>query len=138
MSKESRFNLRQILLLATLLLSFLGFAIIPLLQLFNSSNSPSVSPNSRISKAELVKKLELQEKSYQKILEREPKNQFALQNVIDSRLKMYQVTGNIEMLQKSVAPMDELIKQNPKNQTMLALKKEIELLISKEGTKPKP
>jgi hypothetical protein len=40
------------------------------------------------------------------------------------------------MLQKSLPTLDELIKQNPKNQTLAALKHQIAIMIERESKKP--
>jgi len=137
MPEQSKFNPRQVIIIAMMLVGFLGFAVVPLISLFNSSNNSSPAPtNLQSSKEELIKKFTEQEKSYQKILEREPKNTFALERVTDARLKLYQITGDVTMLQKSLPTLDELIKQNPKNQTLAALKHQIAIMIERESKKP--
>lgn len=137
MSGSSKFNSRQIVIISVMIIGFLGFAVMPLVNLFNGfNNGSSVPQTSRVTKEDLLKKLGEQEKSYQKILEREPKNAFALQKVVDARLKIYQINGDVTMLQKSLAPLSELIRQNPKNPTLVALKRQIQLMADREGKKP--
>jgi len=138
MSNQSKFGLRQILLIATMGIGFLGFAVMPIINLFQANSTSPVSSNGKITKEQLLKQLEDEDKSYQKILDREPKNPLVLQKVIQARLEMYKVTDNVQKLKESLAPLDELIKQNPKDKNLPALKKQIESIISKEGKKPNP
>ncbi len=137
MVKKSNPRLRQILLLATLSIGFVSFAVLPLISILQPTPKSSVAPDVTPKKEEILKTLQEQDKVYQTILDREPKNQTALKGVVDARLKMFQLTGNPQMLSKSLAPLDEIIKQDPKNETLLALKKQIQVTINKETEKTK-
>ena len=135
MNKKSKSNLGKVLLIGSMAVGFLSFAVIPLIHVFQSNSNTPVPNAGQVKKEELLKKLAEIEKEYEEIVKREPKNTKALQGLIGARLKIFQITGDVEMLKKSQAPLDELIKQEPKNDTLQAIKKQIQLIISKEGKK---
>jgi len=136
MPKQSNFNLRQFFLIGSMIIGFLGFAVLPLLKLFDGSNVTSAPQNDPKSEKESLSKLIQEEKVYQTILSREPKNIFALQNITNVRIKMFKVTGENVYLQKTLPPLGELIKQNPQDKTLVALKKQIEMIVNKDNGKP--
>ncbi|NEO31825.1 MAG: tetratricopeptide repeat protein [Symploca sp. SIO3C6] len=96
--------LQKILILA-LVSAFLGSTGIMAVGLF--SDALQQPEESATSEAELIiKELQEQEKGYEKVLEREPENLFALQRLVQIRLQMNNLTGAIQ-------PLEKLIELNP-------------------------
>ena len=68
------------------------------------------------TQAELTQQLQKQARGYEVVLQREPKNQIALQGLVEIRLQMKDFEGTIE-------PMETLVRLNPEQErykTLLA------------------
>jgi cytochrome c-type biogenesis protein CcmH/NrfG len=70
--------------------------------------------------------LKAQERGYEKVLQREPDNQVALQGLVQVRLQTNNLHG-------ALSPMENLVKLNPNNTEYKALLTEIKQRISTTG-----
>lgn len=71
--------------------------------------------------------LDAQERGYEKVLEREPENQFVLQKLVDIRIQKNDLQG-------AITPMEKLVKLNPDNAQYKALLEVIKQRASTTGT----
>lgn len=90
------------------IVSFIGSAGFSATQLFSSAFE---QPRQDATTAAAAKKsqLQAQEQGYELILLREPKNQVALQGLVDTRLQMNDGKG-------AIAPLEKLVQLNPSQQ----------------------
>lgn len=94
-------------------LAFAGTTVFGMAGLFTKAfQEPKNNPQT----AAAAKTTQLEEiaKGYEKVLQREPDNQFALQKLVETRLQMNDLQG-------AIAPMEKLVKLNPDNAQYKAL-----------------
>ena len=109
--------------------AFLGTAMLPIIGGFLSGNntandhSPTSTSQTQISTEEL----EALEENLLVVLEREPNNPNALQNLIRVRLELGDLQGSID-------PLDKLITLFPEDQVLKDLKAQIETNIVRTGS----
>lgn len=97
------------LLLGLMILSLVGFTILPLaISFFNGNNflTKPASATTNVSGDRVDDELELQAKGYQLVLQREPENQTALEGLIEIRLQQGNIAATLE-------PLATLAKLNP-------------------------
>lgn len=83
-----------------------------------NAQTATPSPNSQLEEIE---------KGYERVLEREPENQFALQKLVEIRIQMNDLPG-------ALAPMEKLVKLNPDNAQYKALLAGIKERVGTAGT----
>jgi cytochrome c-type biogenesis protein CcmH/NrfG len=107
-------------------LAFAGTSIFGMAELFMKA---SQEPPKNAQTAATAKNSQLEEmaKGYERVLEREPENQFALQKLVEIRLQMNDLQG-------AVAPMEKLVKLNPDNAQYKALLEGIKQRVGTTGT----
>jgi hypothetical protein len=118
-------------------LAFLGFMIGPLTQMFRST-PPASQPVANQPAASDYKQLQVQEEGYQKVLQREPENPVALQGLAQTRWQMYQATKTVESLEKTLDPLEKLIKVYPKEKKLIDLRDKIKEVVAQEKQRTKP
>ncbi|MEC4892566.1 MAG: tetratricopeptide repeat protein [Oscillatoria sp. PMC 1051.18] len=116
MSDKKKFKMIITLLSAT---AFLGSTIVGIYSMLAGSTRQQVEAASTTQTASIEQQLVEQEKGFERVLEREPENQFALQGLVDTRLKMEDFEG-------AIAPMEKLVELNPEQQEYQALLAAIE------------
>lgn len=110
-------------------LAFAGTSIFGMAELFmkgfqeppKNAQTATPSPNSQLKEIE---------KGYERVLQREPENQFALQKLVEIRIQMNDLQG-------AVAPMEKLAKLNPDNAQYKALLAGIKERVGTTGTTEK-
>lgn len=75
----------------------------------------------------IIQQLQDQEQGYEKVLEREPENLFALQRLVQTRLQMNNLTGAIK-------PLEKLIELNPEQSEYKELLGRLKQQIGEVGT----
>lgn len=107
-------------------LAFAGTSIFGIAELFMKA---SQEPPRNTQTAATAKNSQLQEmaKGYERVVQREPENQFALQKLVEIRLQMNDLQG-------AVAPMEKLVKLNPDNAQYKALLEGIKQRVGTAGT----
>ncbi len=92
-------------------LAFAGTSIFGMAELFiKASQEPQNKPKTA---AEVqVSQLEAVERGYEQVLQKEPENQFALQQLVDIRLQKNDLQG-------AIAPLEKFLKLKPNNQVAL-------------------
>jgi cytochrome c-type biogenesis protein CcmH/NrfG len=114
-----------------IILSGIAFAATTLLGLAELFTNAFQEPKKVQTAAEVQKsELEAQAQGYEKVLQREPENQFALQKVVELRLQMNDLQG-------ALAPMEKLVKLNPDNPQYKALLEAIKQRVGTTGTTEK-
>jgi cytochrome c-type biogenesis protein CcmH/NrfG len=111
-------------------LAFAGTSIFGMAELFmKASQEP---PKNAQTAAASAKNSQLQEmaKGYERVVQREPENQFALQKLVEIRLQMNDLQG-------ATAPMEKLVKLNPDNAQYKALLEGIKQRVGTAGTTDK-
>ncbi|MEC4986319.1 MAG: tetratricopeptide repeat protein [Oscillatoria sp. PMC 1068.18] len=116
MSDKKNFQKIIILLSAT---AFLGSTIVGIYSMVAGNTRQQVEAASTTQTDSLEQQLAEQERGFERVLEREPENQFALQGLVDTRLKMEDFEG-------AIAPMEKLVELNPEQQEYQALLTAIE------------
>lgn len=116
MSDKKKFKMIITLLSAT---AFLGSTIVGIYSMLAGSTRQQVEAASTTQTASIEQQLVEQEKGFERVLEREPENQFALQGLVDTRLKMEDFEG-------AIAPMEKLVELNPEQPEYQALLAAIE------------
>ncbi|MBZ8180321.1 tetratricopeptide repeat protein [Oscillatoria salina] len=116
MSDKKKFKMIITLLSAT---AFLGSTIVGIYSMLAGSTRQQVEAASTTQTASIEQQLVEQEKGFERVLEREPENQFALQGLVDTRLKMEDFEG-------AIAPMEKLVELNPEQPEYNALLAAIE------------
>ncbi|MEB3335982.1 MAG: tetratricopeptide repeat protein [Leptolyngbyaceae bacterium] len=100
--KPNRWIINVVLILAVL--AFVGFSMIPLLtSAFRTGEDPggaTPSPTGTATPAAQDAELKAQARGYELVLQREPENQTALRGLVDARLKLRDIKGAIEPLEK--------------------------------------
>lgn len=107
-------------------LAFAGTSIFGMAELFmkgfqeppKNVQTATPSPNSQLKEIE---------KGYERVLQREPENQFALQKLVEIRIQMNDLQG-------ARAPMEKLVKLNPDNAQYKALLAGIKERVGTAGT----
>lgn len=98
-----------------IILSGLAFAATTLIGLAELYINAFQEPKKVQTAAEVKNsELEAQAQGYEKVLQREPDNQFAMQKVVELRLQMNDLQG-------ALSPMEKLVKLNPDNPQYKAL-----------------
>lgn len=107
-------------------LAFAGTSIFGMAELFMKA---SQEPQNKPQTAADVKNAQLEEmaKGYERVLQREPENQFALQKLVEIRIQMNDLQG-------AIAPMEKLVKLNPDNAQYKALLAGIKQRVGTAGT----
>lgn len=96
-------------ILVLAILAFVGFSMIPLLNIVLTDNSPSTEPTTASTPtmgAQELAKLEKQAEGYELVVQREPQNAGALRGLLETRLKLGDIQGAIPSL-------EQLVKLNP-------------------------
>lgn len=106
--KRNRWMINAVLILAVI--SFVGFSIVPLVQMAWTSNKSqtAAAPSPTQSASPLANREQLQKlaEGYELVLQREPDNQTALRGLFDARTGMNDVKG-------AIVPLEKLVKLNP-------------------------
>ncbi|XGB39564.1 MAG: tetratricopeptide repeat protein [Cyanobacteria bacterium LVE1205-1] len=113
MEKRRRWLIQVVLII--ILVSFVGFSLLPLLGGVlqpSSRNSSTASPSG--SQTTKNGELDAQAKGYELVLQREPENQTALKNLIDIQIQRQDLKGAAKALEK-------LSQLNPKETRYLTL-----------------
>ncbi len=106
MFQKSRSPIIKVILLVAAL-AFVGFSIIPIFEGIRESQQVSGTPTSAAATPDAQKnELQAQEKGYEVVLQREPDNQTVLRALIDTRLKLGNIKGTVE-------PLEKLVRLNP-------------------------
>lgn len=97
--KRNRWLLNIVLIIATL--GLLGVSIIPLVaSTFNNPQQTKATPSPTQSIEAKKADIEAQARGYEEVLKREPDNQTALRGLLEARLRLNDVKGAIEPLEK--------------------------------------
>lgn len=114
-TRKNRWLLNLVLIVATV--GLLGVTMLPLVTSAISSNSqankPNPSPSQAATPQDQKADIEAQARGYEEVLKREPENSTALRGLLEARLKLNDVKGVID-------PLEKLVKLNP-NQTEYAV-----------------
>jgi len=114
--KRNRWVINTVLILAVI--AFIGFSLIPLVEVARNGNqaSKAANPSPSSSSSPLPSKDQLQKQAdgYELVLQREPDNQTALKGLLEARLGLGDVKG-------SIAPLEKLAKLNPNEPTYSVL-----------------
>jgi tetratricopeptide (TPR) repeat protein len=105
--RKNRWLLNLVLILATV--GLLGVSMVPLLtSAFNSPSSPQPGNSPNVAQSPEAKKAEAeaQAKGYEEVVKREPENITALRGLLEARLRLNDIKGAIE-------PLEKLAKLNP-------------------------
>lgn len=78
------------------------------------TNPPEVPQGDTPDVLSIEKQLQSTEAGYEKVLEREPENRFALQGLVETRLQMNDLEG-------AIAPLEKLIELEPEDEQLQAL-----------------
>lgn len=105
--RKNRWLLNTVLILATV--GLIGVSMVPLLSsTFSSTAQPKTSPSAAQSPEAQKADIEAQARGYEEVVKREPDNQTALRGLLEARLKLNDVKGAIE-------PLEKLAKLNPES-----------------------
>lgn len=103
--KRNRWVLNIILIVATV--GLLGVSMLPLISTTFGTNAQSKpSPNSSPAAGAASADVEAQARGYEEVLKREPDNQTALRGLLEARLRLNDIKGSVE-------PLEKLAKLNP-------------------------
>lgn len=97
------------IVLVLAILAFVGFSMIPLLDIVLTDNSPSSEATTASTPAIGAQKqaeLEAQAKGYELVVQREPQNASALRGLLETRLKLGDIVG-------AIPPLEQIVKLNP-------------------------
>ena len=86
--------------------------------LFSSALNPPKEDAKTVATNSIDSQLQAQERGYEAVLQREPENQVALRGLVDIRLQKNNLKG-------AVAPLEKLVKLNPKQASYKALLAEV-------------
>jgi tetratricopeptide (TPR) repeat protein len=105
-TRKNRWLLNLVLIVATL--GLLGVTMLPLVTSAIGSNSQANKPNPNPSQAATPQKsdIEAQARGYEEVLKREPENSTALRGLVEARLKLNDIKGVVD-------PLEKLAKLNP-------------------------
>lgn len=98
---QSRWFIKVVL--AMVVVAFVGISIIPLFDTAVQQNQPSTEATPAVSQtgvAEQKSKLEQEARSYEVVLQREPKNQTALQGLAQVQIQLDDLKGAIATIEK--------------------------------------
>jgi Flp pilus assembly protein TadD len=98
--RKNRWLLNLVLILATV--GLLGVSMVPLLTSAFNNNSPQPGSGPNVAQSPEAKKAEIeaQAKGYEEVVKREPGNVTALRGLLEARLKLNDIKGAIEPLEK--------------------------------------
>lgn len=110
-------KLTQLITLVSLMgiLGTLGFSFVGVFK--DVADRPT---NTAAKSGEATKQLKLQESGYMEVLKREPKNETALQGLVQIRLAAQDFKG-------ALAPLDTLIQLHPKEDSLKKLRAQVQL-----------
>lgn len=97
------------IVLVLAVLAFVGFSMIPLLDIVLTDNSPSSEATTASTPtigAQKQAELEAQAKGYELVVQREPQNPSALRGLLETRLKLGDIVG-------AIPPLEQIVKLNP-------------------------
>ena len=109
------------------------FTIVSIISLFGSTaygaigaiNKAIKQPTQNVNAASSVEsQLQMQERGYKLVLQREPENQVALKGLVEARLQMKNALGAIE-------PLEKLVKLNPSQQEYKMLLAQVKKQVGK-------
>lgn len=92
------------------IVAFVGFSMIPLVNMILTDNSPSkdaTTASSPTIPAQELAQLEKQAEGYELVVQREPENAGALRGLLETRLKLGDIQG-------AIPPLEQIVKLNPK------------------------
>ena len=97
-----------------------GFGLIRMLT--NPAQSTQVSTQAE----DLTQQLQMQARGYEKVLQREPENQIALQGLVEIRLQ-------INDFERTIEPLETLVRLNPEQEQYKTLLATVKQQIEQEG-----
>lgn len=109
--------------------AFLGMMAFPLTALFRNPSQPSPAANSQASNPSAAEQIQAMEKGYEAVLEREPNNPVALQGLAEVRLKMNNLEGAID-------PLEKLVKLYPEEEDLKTLLTAIKQQVAQTNATP--
>jgi cytochrome c-type biogenesis protein CcmH/NrfG len=119
--------LHRILIIVSLV-SFVGSTAYGFAGMFQKSVTPTPKEDTKITEVKSKDaQLQAQVKGYELVLKREPKNQVALQGLVQTQLQMNNFKGAVE-------PLEKLVKLNPERPDYKALLAEIKVRLSQGNT----
>lgn len=124
MSKKSE-RKKRILRIFTAIstIAFLGSAGFGLIRMITN---PAQSTQASTQAEDVTQQLQRQAQGYEKVLQREPKNQIALQGLVEIRLQMNDFERTIE-------PLETLVKLSPEQEQYKALLATMKQQVEQEG-----
>jgi hypothetical protein len=116
-SRQAQIKRKQRIVAIGSAVCFMGSTVFAVVHFITNDLQPLSQPTSTAPKS-VDSQLEVQEKGYELVLQREPQNQVALEGIVQTRLQM----KNFQAAQK---PLEQLIKLNPSRTDYQALAKQI-------------
>lgn len=127
-TRQSQIKRKQRIVAIGSAVCFMGSTVFAVVHFVTDNLQPLSQPTST-AEASIDSQLEMQEKGYELVLQREPQNQVALEGLVQTRIQM----KNFQAAQK---PLDQLMKLNPGRADYQVIAKQIQQKISTKNERP--